>query len=103
MPCWMLRLLRVQAGKYGSADGVAEFLRLDLGLDAAVASVIRDEQIDAQVVLLCSTAELASLGIEKLGDQKKLVLFAQAAVVSDAAAAERRADVLDGELSSLCV
>ena len=93
----------MQAGQHGSADGVAEFLRLDLGLDAAVSSVIRDEKIDATVVLLCSTAELASLGIEKSGDQKKLVRFAQAAVASDAAAAERRADVLEGELPPLCV
>ena len=93
----------MQAGEHGSADGVAEFLRLDLGFEAAVCSAFLNEEIDAKAVLLCSEAELSSLGIEALEDRKKLVLFAEAAVASDAAAAERRADVLDGELALLCV
>ena len=87
--------LFLQAGEHGSVSKIEDFLRQDLKLDPSVCSVIREEKIDANVVLVCSRDELASLGIEKLGDQKRLILFARAAIAKDVAAADRRADIME--------
>jgi len=91
----MLRESHLSPEQNGSVECVEEFIRTKLKLGRGVCSVIRDEKIDALVILACSKMEIAGLGIEKLGDQKKLLLFAQAAVAKDAATQEWRADVLE--------
>ena len=85
----------VQAGVHGSVERIADFVRQDLQLGDNIFKVIHEENIDAPVVLACSKEELTNLGIRKLGDQKKLTMFARAALAKDAAIDERRQDVLE--------
>jgi hypothetical protein len=82
---------------------MAEFMQNTLKLEEAVCATIRDEKIDAHVVLTCSKVELAGLGIERLGDQKKLVLFAKEAVEKDVEMKERRKDIMEDGNVCVCV
>jgi ethanolamine utilization protein EutP (predicted NTPase) len=94
-PVGLILVQKRQAGEHGNVQKIAEFVKQDLQLGDRVFSMIREEKIDAHVVLACNKAELTDLGIRKLGDQKKLTLFARAALAKDAAIHERRQDILE--------
>jgi len=85
----------VQAGEHGSVERIADFVRQELQLGDKIFTLIHEEKIDAPVVLACSKEELTSLGVRKLGDQKRLTMFARAALAKDAAIDERRRDILE--------